>query len=885
MAKTDPQANDPKVDDAMLVMRERQGYCFTKLMIPDDFQKLIDGPADVTLEVDETTAAYPWEMAASRKLTGAFFLGTNVAVSRQFRTLLSPPPTSPPALNNTINALIIADPAAGEAALQGARREAAAVVDVLQRAQNCWQREYRINATVRVGSCGDPDTDLLKRLRNKSKYSIVQSADCCDPVDLTTLLMNDQYDLIHYAGHGVCDLATGQNGWLFGPNYVLSAKDIFRVRQVPRLVFANACFSSLTRDHSEQRRYMATMAQAFFARGIPNYIGAGWEVDDDCAVECARWFYACLMGLRGPDEGVSSTQSEATIGRALRAARDQTLARKPGSSSWGAYQHYGRIGDRLVAVARKKAIANAIAAAGATSTDTASVDITAVAVVVRVSQSPPVSPAAAEKGQAMADESTTATLEPDDPKRIVVNGINFRTGNYAFAPRSIGEIAKQVRHRPGDREFGTTHGADRARSFALPFGVSEKIEKAGWAIVFGAGTPASVRDALKPLIEHRRKQAGRLLKELDYNGEQLRDWLGKQGVSPGNMKPAKLPYYVLLVGSPEQIPFEFQYLLGVEYAVGRLSFDDATDYARYANSTIAYESGASVPNAKQISYWGTRHSADAATKLSSTFLIDPLANGVPADEDQGQPINKLVSYSQQIFLGKDATKANLLSTLQAARPPALLFTASHGMAFDLDDAQQVTGQGALLCQDWPGFNEMKPEHFLSAADVPDGANVNGMVAFLFACYGAGTPDKDQFVSDLSEAGTAPPPAAKPFVAALPRRLLAHPNGSALAVIGHIDRAWSFSMQAINVSDPQIETFRSSLASILTGTPVGHAMSERFGARYGELSTLLLNATSPTATAPLRSDEELVSAWIERNDAQNYVLLGDPVVRIRHELLA
>jgi hypothetical protein len=160
-----------------------------------------------------------------------------------------------------------------------------------------------------------------------------------------------------------------------------------------------------------------------------------------------------------------------------------------------------------------------------------------------------------------------------------------------------------------------------------------------------------------------------------------------------------------------------------------------------------------------------------------------------------------------------------------------------------------------------------------------------MVAFLFACYGAGTPDKDQFVSDLSEAGTAPPPAAKPFIAALPRRLLAHPKGGALAVIGHIDRAWSFSMQAANVSDPQIGTFRNSLVSILSGTPVGHAMSERFGARYGELSTLLLNLISPTATGRPPSDDQLVSAWIERNDAQNYVLLGDPAVRIRHELLA
>jgi len=92
------------------------------------------------------------------------------------------------------------------------------------------------------------------------------------------------------------------------------------------------------------------------------------------------------------------------------------------------------------------------------------------------------------------------------------------------------------------------------------------------------------------------------------------------------------------------------------------------------------------------------------------------------------------------------------------------------------------------------------------------------------------------------------------------------------------------MQAINVSDPQIETFRSSLASILTGTPVGHAMNERFGARYGELSTLLLNLISPTATGRPPSDDELVNAWIERNDSQKYVLLGDPGVRIRLEIL-
>jgi hypothetical protein len=54
---------------------------------------------------------------------------------------------------------------------------------------------------------------------------------------------------------------------------------------------------------------------------------------------------------------------------------------------------------------------------------------------------------------------------------------------------------------------------------------------------------------------------------------------------------------------------------------------------------------------------------------------------------------------------------------------------------------------------------------------------------------------------------------------------------------------------------------------------------------GFLPPLLLSATSPTAPAAMRlEDRALVNAWIERNDAQNYVLLGDPAVRIRNDIL-
>jgi hypothetical protein len=33
-----------------------------------------------------------------------------------------------------------------------------------------------------------------------------------------------------------------------------------------------------------------------------------------------------------------------------------------------------------------------------------------------------------------------------------------------------------------------------------------------------------------------------------------------------------------------------------------------------------------------------------------------------------------------------------------------------------------------------------------------------------------------------------------------------------------------------------------------------------------------------------SDRDLVTWWLQRNDAQNYVLLGDPAARIRNDLL-
>ena len=868
--------------------RAQLGTFFTNYVIPDDFRKLIEGPANVTLEVDETTAAYPWEMAGYRRFAGAAFpainipdttlsgtnfLATNVAVSRQFRTLLSAPPTSPPALNNKLNALIIADPAPAELALPGARIEGAAVVEVLEQARIAWKGRYEVTTTVRIGPQGDEKgQQLLQNLQ--AKHASVISAKPCDPLELAMLLVSEQYDLVHYAGHGMSDAVTGQTGWVFARDCILSAKEIFRVRQVPRLVFANACFSAVTTDRNEQGRHMAGLAQAFFGRGIPNFIGAGWQVDDDCAAECARWFYARLMGLRSPtaSDGVVGTAPPATIGEALKQARNKARERNQGSSSWGAYQHYGHVNDKLVSIANVAAI------------DATEAATTAAAPTIQARDAPPVSPAAGEARMANNGQNPPST---PDKNLVYVNGIDLNTRTYAFAPRSIDDLARQVSARPGVGSFQQLH-EHKPRSFALPFGVDfNQLSQSGWGIIFHEQTPQDIRAALQPLMALRRTQAQKRYKELDYKkGEQVRDWYRRWGISPGNVDPEVVPYYLLLIGPPTWIPYEFQYLLGVERAVGRLPFDKAEDYEPYVRSTIAYEGASSVPNAKEIAYWGTRHANDPATNLSASFLINPLANGLPGSVGMlKRAINADIGYGQTLRVGDDATKASLLEALHAPKPPAMLLTASHGMVLRSGQDGQADIQGALLCQDWPGFGNLRSEHFLAATDVDNDANVNGLVALLFACFGAGTPDVDQFLMDLSQAGSAPPLAPAPFIAALPRRLLTHPRGSALAVIGHIDRAWGFSMQADKVAEPQIMTFRSSIGFILTGAPIGHAMCSQFAARYSMLSVLLLNATSPTTPDSMRlGDHDLVMSWLERNDAQNYILLGDPAARVRSDLL-
>ncbi|RKH31826.1 hypothetical protein D7X12_38010, partial [Corallococcus sicarius] len=119
-----------------------------------------------------------------------------------------------------------------------------------------------------------------------------------------------------------------------------------------------------------------------------------------------------------------------------------------------------------------------------------------------------------------------------------------------------------------------------------------------------------------------------------------------------------------------------------------------------------------------------------------------------------------------------------------------------------------------------------------------------------------------------------------FVAALPRRLLSHPNGGALAVIGHVERAWGFSIKPLDMAQASPHAFTGTLSRIMAGEPVGHALRD-FRDRFSAANNLLLNHLDPNMPNNKLEPRALLHQWIERNDARNYVVLGDPAVRIRH----
>ena len=153
----------------------------------------------------------------------------------------------------------------------------------------------------------------------------------------------------------------------------------------------------------------------------------------------------------------------------------------------------------------------------------------------------------------------------DTSGKLFFSGVS-ESGEYLVPPMdpvALTEIALGI---PRDQEHvdDLQARADRNQAnLGVVHGVNAKnLAETGWGVVF-AGTPdPAIYSALKPLLDLRKSQAGNLYREYAADKGYIAgpsaktDFLKRNGAAYyGPVDPTKMPYYLLLIGSPAAIPF------------------------------------------------------------------------------------------------------------------------------------------------------------------------------------------------------------------------------------------------------------------------------------------------------------------------------------------
>ncbi len=467
--------------------------------------------------------------------------------------------------------------------------------------------------------------------------------------------------------------------------------------------------------------------------------------------------------------------------------------------------------------------------------------------------------------------------------QILGNGINYSTGKLLIDPLDEMDFADKILGslRKNSMELSKL---TRATTGATTFrGEIERCSidlgdprAAGWTFLINSKDPRrnKIVENIRTLAEHRGMENPE--EPLFFNNESLDEWFDwmNENYFSAELGMKKIPHYILIVGSPDQVPFHFQSFLDSAASVGRIDFDSLDDMNTYIEKVINLENSADPVVAKETAFFAPDGGPDDPTHYSRLYMAKPLA----------EHVRKNYKFETCEVMGDEATKDNFLKNLGKLKP-ALVYTASHGLGAP-DESLDIQKQfnGAICCQNIN--NQPIDEWLFAGKDVPlDDDFLYGSVFFQFACYGYGTPAESDFEHWL---GDSKMNSEADFVAALPKSLLSHPKGP-IAYVGHVDTAWLHGFADPDNPDtlerwnPRIEPFVKAVDMLLQVQPVGLAMGD-MNKRYDLGNALLTNTFDRIQKGKLKMTPELqgrfANAFITRSDAQNYMVFGDPAVRLR-----
>jgi hypothetical protein len=411
----------------------------------------------------------------------------------------------------------------------------------------------------------------------------------------------------------------------------------------------------------------------------------------------------------------------------------------------------------------------------------------------------------------------------------------------------------------------------------------DKPDEAGWSYVVAEDDPDrdAIIAALTPLAAHR-KMVQPESPLVVSAGSDPGDWIDDVYQALGPTRPR----YLLLAGDPTRLPFSLQIDLAAAGAiVGRATFDGAhatSDLQTYANKVVELEKAANPRPKNEAIVFATDGGTKDPTYFSHHYMASPIISALKAPT---------VNYDVTTLVEAKATKAALLDAMSTGHP-AFVFTASHGAGQPATAglSKQRAANGAPGCALDGNAAGLTGWDWLLADELPAGPLCPGGMVVQFACFSYGTSSQSGFSKWLG--GSNAFDADSPFVASLPMRLLANPDGP-VAFVGHVDVAvlHGFDDPAnpipIDEAHPRLEPFLTVVRQAAVElAPVGYALRE-FHERASKFSSEIVTTFDELKNKGIDVEDldeanqlKLIDKVIRRNDAMNFLLFGDPAARIR-----
>jgi hypothetical protein len=437
----------------------------------------------------------------------------------------------------------------------------------------------------------------------------------------------------------------------------------------------------------------------------------------------------------------------------------------------------------------------------------------------------------------------------------------------------------------GEGEAGAA-GDARPQHYVDPGGDPNSLRDQGWGVIAPIGEVGDRLLALaRPLIDRRAadQDADVLMYRVppDMTAVQATAWIDRKLVD--NKKYEQIPGYLLVLGRPDQVSFELQQVLASGFSVGRVGFDTDAGYEAYVEKLVRSERAPARGPARAVYF--TARDGTPATELGRRLLMQPCI------ADARQDGELAAAEIAEIEDDDPARAADRL--VEAAAGPGVVFSCSHGAGAPSDGWGSPERRRALqgaLC--------LGRGRRLEAAALAKAPFVPGGVWLMFACFGAGTPAHSAYhhwLARLQAAGehdadlaqvlaSLPAEGEPPFLAALPQAALANPDGP-LAVIGHLDLAWSYGFCDLDKMSrgERHGRFHELVAQLVKGRRIGLALGGSLMRARNQVQNEIVIATDAAAADPAAQGEDprlrLGHRWMVRQDLTGYIALGDPAARI------